>query len=399
MKKLLSLVLILSLLLCGCYKTPVHVPTDPPPAPDEPIAPNPPADVPEVAPPVFTQQPMLAVSTPATTEYFSDEKGNTLFSHTYQTMQLTTQDPEVADKIIIDFLARIDQSHMQAQLLHQQALSSATLDAPYALSTLYSPMRIDQNVLSLYGATMSYSGGIHPDHNCTGASYSMLTGDVLTLGGILTDVNALTGLCELVLTELRNNKDTYQLIGGYEAVVKERLLSNESYNEDWYFSPSGLCILFPPYEIAPYASGVISVEIPYENLSGIIADDFFPPETEYPVGDVSVVRWNDAEIENFNQIAEINIDADGEAFLLYTENTVYDVRLEVGSWSPYGDSFFPEYTAFASRSLTPGDAIIARVYFPDVLPAMRLVYKCGAETKYFFLAQSGKDGSIYLSDQ
>lgn len=246
MKKLLLLVLILSLLLCGCYKTPVHVPTDPPPAPDEPIAPKPPEDIPEVAPPVFTQQPMLAVSMPATTEYFPDEEGNTLFSHTYQTMQLTTQDPEVADKIIIDFLARIDQSHMQAQLLHQQVLSSATPDAPYALSTLYSPMRIDQNVLSLYGATMSYSGGIHPDHNCTGASYSMLTGDVLTLGGILTDVNALTGLCELVLTELRNNKDTYQLIGGYEAVVKERLLSNESYNEDWYFSPSGLCILFPP---------------------------------------------------------------------------------------------------------------------------------------------------------
>lgn len=399
MKKLLSLTLIVCLLLGGCYKEQLNVPTDSSHTPDEPVSPNPSEDIPEVIPPVFTQQPMLAVSMPATTEYLQNAEGNILFSHTYQTMQLTTQDPEVADKIIIDFLARIDQSHGQAQLLHQQALSSATPDTPYALSTLYSPMRIDQNVLSLYGTTMSYSGGIHPDHNCMGANYSMLTGDVLTLGGVLTDVSALTNLYELVLMELENNKDTYQLIGGYEEVVEERLLSNESYNEDWYFSSSGICILFPPYEIAPYASGVIAVEIPYEKLSGIIADDFFPPETEYPFGDIRVVRWDDADIEDFNQIAEITIDADGETFLLYTENTVYDVRLEVGFWSPYGDSFFPEYTAFACRSLTPGDAVIAKAYFPDVLPAMRLVYKSGTETKYFFLEQSGKDGSIFLSAQ
>lgn len=401
MKRILVILLVLSLLLAGCGKAPQMDAAEPSGVtdPSTPAHPSEPAVEDDSMAPSYTQQPMVAVSVPATTKYVTDDNGNVLFSHTRQNIHLTLQDPEVADKIIIDFLGRIEQTNVLADMIYKQAINDVPTEFPYTFQLLYSPVRIDQNVLSLYGTTLVYSGGIHPDRNCTAANYNMITGDVLTLGSIITGTSAIEALYQQIIQILEENRDFYCLLGGYKQVVHEILFSEESYNESWFFSPTGLCFYFPPYEIAPYSSGIIIVEVPYENLTGIIGDEFFPPEITPASGEVAVLRRVEADMSAFTQIAEVTIDDGGEMFLLYTDNTVYDVRLEVGSWDEDCTVFTPTYTAFAAKSLTPGDAVMGEAYFPDVVPILRLSYVSGTETVYFFIHQSGMDGSIYLSSQ
>ena len=54
------------------------------------------------------QAPMISVSVPITTETESAEDGTIIFKYSYQNISLILPDPDVADKIIIDFLNRID---------------------------------------------------------------------------------------------------------------------------------------------------------------------------------------------------------------------------------------------------------------------------------------------------
>lgn len=395
MKKLFVVLLSFSLLLCGCQEVPVAEEIIQPQESEQPSS-EASSEVPNHS---YTQQPMLCVSVPAVYSYVMDENDNHIFTCTHQSMQLTLDEPEVADKIIIDFLNRVSAHDQQANTILQQAYQDIPLEIPYGYEYLYSPTRIDQNVLSLYGIVQTYTGGIHPDHNSKAANYSMITGDVLTLGSILTDIHAIEPLYQLILQNLEQNKSALQLIGGYEQIVYEYLVTDESYNEEWFFSSTGLCFFFPPYEIAPYAVGTVVVEIPYESLTGIIADDFFPPESDYAQGTISVVNTSNAKINNFSQIAEVTIDENGESFLLYTDGMVYDLRVEAGTWNENATVFTPTYTAFAARTLSPGDAVIVQAYFNDVLPTLRLICTSGSETICVYVHQSGEDGSIYLSDQ
>lgn len=348
---------------------------------------------------VYTHQPMVAVSVPAVTEHALDQHENIVFTYTYQHMQLILQDPDVADRVIIDFLNRIDQTRNSAESIRDQALIQAESEGfqgPYLCEVLYEPMRIDQSVLSLFGTNASYSGGFHADQYCDCVNYDLITGDILTLGSILTHSDALQPLCDLVISQLDTMIDKYYLMDDYPRITRQRFNSEASYDEDWYFTQTGLCFYFEPYEIAPYSSGIIHVEIPYESLTGIISDAFFPPESELMVGTVYADLQSDIDVSGFQQIAEVNIDQGGERIILHTDGAVKNIRLESGIWNESGTQFIPEKTIFATASLMPGDAVMIETFIPDGLPVLRFIYYSNNEPVSVFISQSGKDGSILL---
>ena len=66
--------------------------------------------------------------------------------------------------------------------------------------------------------------------------------------------------------------------GGSEAKREERREEFSSLwkvpkatdNQDFYLSPKGVVIYFPPYELSYYAKGFVEIEIPYEELEGYL---------------------------------------------------------------------------------------------------------------------------------
>ena len=59
---------------------------------------------------------VIAVAVPVTTENKYNNDGILLFQYMYQHMYLTMPDQSIADKIIVDFLNRVDQTSLR--LLH-----------------------------------------------------------------------------------------------------------------------------------------------------------------------------------------------------------------------------------------------------------------------------------------
>lgn len=404
MKRFLSILLLLTLLLTGCAQEPVETTpstTATTTQPEtEPVTETTQAPTVETTlTPVYTQQPLFAVSVPAVREYLTADDNSVIFRLTYQSMRLVMQDADVADAIILDYLNRVDRASAAGTGIKSQAETDSAGNAfrgPYLCDTLYSPTRIDSSVLSLYGTSVLYSGSSHPDYSCFAANYNMITGDVLTLGSILTHTDSVDTLCDLTIEQLDAMAEEYFLYDDYREVARMRFAGEESYDEDWYFSSGGLCFFFPHYEIAPYTSGIITVEIPYEKLSGIVDDAFFPPERDMSLGQVLAVRGSEADTSQFTQIAEISVDQGGEKIFLFADGAVQDLRMDVGSWDDSGNHFTAEYTCFAASTLTPGDAIALEAFIPDTMPNLRLTYRSGEQTVCIYISQSGEDGSIIL---
>lgn len=326
--------------------------------------------------------PLYSVSLPVVTDKMHADDGQELFQYTYQNISLTIPNPEIADRIILDFLNRIDATTQTADQLKSDAKKAYQPEqpwTPYLCSILYTPSRIDSAIFSLYGAYSTYSGAPHPETAYRSITYDMLTGSCLTLQDILTQSVDADMLASLIIAQLQQSDDT-NLYEGYENTVRSRFTNLE--DNGWYLSNKGLCIYFSPYEIASYAAGKIVVEIPYENLTGVLKDAYFPTEQQTPTGTVSLSAFQADKASEFTQISEVILCENGEKQLLQTDGIVYNVKLEVGTF--LGEAFQPEATVYLSNSLTATDAVMLEYQFNDQI-ALRISYTGqNGETEIYF---------------
>ena len=408
MKRIFCVALVLMFLLTGCHlpfmepvatepiiseatETPTDLPTEAPTeATEGPV---------EKLPPAYEQQTMYAISMPTVTHREFAPDGTAVFQYAYQDMFLSIPEQDIADCIIVEYLNRID---AYSELTEEYSTNAQTMYSAgngwmeHYYNVYYSPTRIDQEVLSLYGIRSSYTGS-RPVQVCTAINYSMLTGDVLTLGSILRHIDSKALLVELVTEKAAAIEEDAQLFGDYADYIAERFDREESFDEDWYFSEIGLCFYFSPYEIAPYSSGIIILEVPYSELTGIISDEFFPPEEEEMTGVLCAKLYSDTETAGFTQTTTVTLAETGEEILLYADGAILNVRIETGHFTEH-NAFIPECTVFASNSLTPGDCIILKTDIPDTIPNLKITYASGSEEYSVYLLQSGFDGSVLLSE-
>lgn len=388
MKKIIVFLLILTFLITGCTQknvpdntvlsttTPASIPatTSSTDEPSEPV--------------VVLQADMFAVALPCSQSNTTAENGNTVFSQSIQSLQLWMPDPDVANKVIIDFGAKQDKFIEAADAIKNIALQNNANgnSEQYFYHALYDHVRMDENILSLAGAAVQNSGGIHPDYIRIYANYSMVTGDFLTLGSILTHADRADDLCQLLIEAIDNVKADYGIWDEYEDFIRSRFEGDISNDSSWYFSSEGLCFSFSPYEIAPYASGVISVTIPYEKLTDIIEGEYFPVERDNASGALVGQLLNEENAMLYPQTSEIVLSENGTMILLSTDSAIYDVCIEVGRWD-YG-VYDASYVALFRSALTPGDAIMLQADLPDADSPVRITYRSGDEIKSQFITMS-----------
>jgi len=321
---------------------------------------------------------MVAVSVPAVTETTTASDGTILFQYTFQNMRLMLNNEEVSNKIILDFLNRVDTTRIPSDSIKESALTayksvSAKDWIPYLYSITYSPMRIDGNVLSLYGNHVIYNGAFHPDRACVSANYNLPTGEALSLADIMDPQGSLEAICQLVLDNLAKKETELSLDPGYDQIVKQRFKTDISHDESWYFTQDALCFYFAPYEIAPYITGVVHAEIPYTSLKNIIKDDYLPARRTQASGAIAVTAFDEQKIAQYTRIAETVINREGNMYIVYTDERVQDVRISVADTNN-------SYTAFATYGLLPGDAIVLQAD-AAMLDQIEISYISGGKTQ------------------
>ncbi len=336
------------------------------------------------------QQPMVSVSLPMQTDLSLAEDGGILLQYHHQYMALTLADPEVADAITLEFLNRIDETAAAKDSLlaaAEQAYAATYKNwNPHQYIVEYIPQRIDNGVLSLLGCDARFSGA-HIEKIYTSVNYSMVTGRTLSLYNILNNRSDTNKLCTLVNEVLSARASELYLFEDYETTVKQHFSSG--INDAWYFSPEGLCFFFSPYDIAPYSSGVVVAEIPYEKLTGLLKDEYFPPERATTPGEIAILPFSAENQAQFSKFSELTLEADADKFLLYTDKSAYDITIEYGTLSS-SDLFHREYTCFALSGLTPGDAVTVEAKLTSNA-CLHLKYRSGDEIidKYITADGSG----------
>lgn len=319
--------------------------------------PQPPSDQSSVTEPQVTQQPMVAIALPVVTEEHTSQDGVVLFRCVYQNMELTVSDQEIADAVIIDFLNRMDQLTAGSDdLLAQAEDAYMTGNAfnTYLSQITFAPKRIDQGVLSLFGENVIYTGSAHPEVTTLSLNYDLTTGKFLSSADIFSKSIDTAQLLQDILTSLEEKKDL--LYEGYEDIVAETLKDCTN----WFFSEDGLTFYFSPYEIGPYASGVITAEVSYDKLPGILLDAYFPAEKDVSFGELQIMAF-DVEIMNtFTQTAEAFSGENGMQAVLYTNAYLENIRIERQQQTV-------SYHIFAAATLTPGDAIVIHAAPDDAL--------------------------------
>lgn len=318
----------------------------------------------------------ISVSLPAAYETYFNEDGSALFSSSSQHIQLVYPDAELADKIILDFLNRVDKVMPDVQNTFAYAQQQYDPDLPwypYFYHLLYNPTRIDNDVLSLVGTQSSFIGGVHSNVFAVSANYDMMTGDVLTLGSIMHENAQKEEFIDLILDKLKQNKEELYLFEDYEDAVYSRFQVDENLYEDFFFTTTGLDFYFSPYEIAPYASGIITVEIPYAELPGLIYDGYFPAEKEQIRGSMHCESMELLEMEQFENMAEVVLSDTAAPLVIYPEGTVEDIQITID-----GDGMnIQTYTVFASPQMKDTDAIILYAS-SDILQSICVQYFSGS---------------------
>jgi hypothetical protein len=138
----------------------------------------------------------------------------------------------------------------------------------------------ENNLLSVLNISYEYTGGVHPMSYWSSETFDVRTGEMLTLSDIfgLSDEEALEKVYQLVISQIEEAKDK-------EGIYFDNYRENvKSYSEtDFLLGPNGIIFYYQLYTIAPYAAGIPTFELPYD-------------ETELAIG-ILPAKPNDLERE------------------------------------------------------------------------------------------------------
>ncbi len=305
--------------------------------------------------------PMAAVSLPVVANTRTASDGTPIFTYTFQTMSLVIPDPSAASSITVDFLNRTDFGGSAAETVDQaaQAAYSGQSDwSEYFYHHLYTPTRLDQSVLSLYGTKTYFDGASHTTLVAEGLTYDLMHGTVVTLQQLLVPGYDSANLIQLIVANF-NNEEAKSFYPDYADVILDMFSTNVPV-EDWYLTDDGLCFFFNPGEIAPYSEEIPVSTIPYEALNGLLQDAFFPAEFAVFYGEPKLTALATQPLPEYDHIAELIADHEGSRYCLTTDGTIQNLRLRLGEWNDLGD-FSPTATIFAAQALTEHTALLLQI--------------------------------------
>lgn len=137
--------------------------------------------------------------------------------------------------------------------------------------------RADTRVLSLLIDGYCYAGGVHGYPYYGGVNFDTQTGEILTLSDIFTDCGRLS---ELVEEQLYINYDPDCFFGDVD--LDERFSADYDQVE-WVLDYNGVTFYFNPYDIAPFASGILSATISFAEHPDLFCDTYCEVPDSYGI--------------------------------------------------------------------------------------------------------------------
>ena len=147
----------------------------------------------------------------------------------------------------------------------------------YFLNIDYVNYAVTPLVFSSRLTASDYLGGAHPNSYVTAFNYSPRENRALELEDLFQEESDYKSvILDYVWEQLVNNPNTYMSVAagtdGETTLVTKDLLRGDFDAElsRFFIDSDGLLFVFDPYQVAPYAAGIIEVKVPYSDLEDII---------------------------------------------------------------------------------------------------------------------------------
>lgn len=385
MKKLTAVLLLLSLALCGCNAKPIteiHIAQT---VTGEDVI----IETPDT---MYLGEAVHAVVTCPVSSSAIDSQGKAVFTQSYQKFRFYLDNNQVQQQIESHLQQKLDRFFSDASAIQAQAQEDcySTEDwVPYYTKIHHTPTRVDGSVISFYAIHESYSG-TSPSHSVSATNYDATTGAVLYLGDVLEPVCTGDILSPMILRLLPHTEDLYQ---GYQDTVTEMFSGDFSGFSNWYLDQQGLCILFAPYEINPVGA---QVTLPYRSLEGLLKDAFLPA-TDAASGTLGANIWGDDDGERFSFTAQVELAENGSEVVIYPNETIHNLRIELGDLSEDGTVYTPTTTVFATDAFYLSNAVVLRTPMDEGSPVLRVSYFSGGQNMSAYVLYNSEDDSILLA--
>lgn len=406
MKKLLSLLLCMVMIftLFGCDtsdpESSTDHQTDPPPSttltPPETAAPT---TEPDSGDNIY-DAPLVSLSMPIVTENKTAEGLDVvIFSKRFQNVSLTVDGSDVSETVMLDLLNRLDSLSKTAEEVYVAAQNDYKGQDDwyhYYTSVVYEPTRVDQTLLSFYGTEEIFDGTPRSSTVNVSVTYDLFTGEEITLKSVLREDFSADTLCELIVEGLSDYSED-SLFENYEKLIGD-MFSRNVPMDSWYFSETGLCFFFNPYEIAPLSMGTVCSEVPYSYLLGIIKERYFPEEEILYSGTMTAIPIDlssPTALDNVNRFTELHIGENAGQILLQSIGSVTDVRIYTGSMGSDGQTFYKGTAIFAGEGLGPNDGIIIHLGANLNSNTLAIEYRSNGQTNLMLL-HLNDDGSAFF---
>lgn len=212
------------------------------------------------------------------TETFEDaetaENGTLIYERSYNIPTVTIAGNEEAGEMInSDLHSRVD-AFTASEQMRNDALEFYEVSSKedfsfheYTESQFFSAVRSDTNVISFVISADSYTGGAHGFYAESGINYDAKTGKLINFEELSEDPD------KFYNETLAYNRELAQTDEYKERMFEEGFLGEDEFenvlygDEKWYLSDEGLVFISNPYELGPYAAGIINFVIPYDKLS------------------------------------------------------------------------------------------------------------------------------------
>lgn len=244
--------------------------------------------------------------------------------------------------------------------------------------------RYDTAVVSLISLSSLYSGGTHPNSVQTAYNLDVENQRTLRLEDVIYEEAApvLAGMVREGVEEKFAPLGEGGLFEDYADTIDTSMLYGNM-TPYWYFNGTGLVVFYNQYELGPYAAGIIKVELPYEELGGILLSEYLPDEPDQLPGDL-ILR---GEWEGYRRIP-ITIESEGETILVGVEGRIYQVRLSEVMW--LDQTPIAQELLFSAMSMGQNDVLEITGGYTDDTRSFAIEFTNGqGEQKIYYLHAEG----------
>lgn len=303
--------------------------------------------------------------------------------------EFTASDPDlelwvdtVLEGIHRDYVTRSDNLAHYAS----EQLQSAGQSDFYAFSNYQDigVTRHDDRLVSLIVLNSVYSGGIHPNSVQTAWNLDLENRKVLTLEDILIPGTE-QALAELVCDRV---EERFAVLGesalfpDYAQTISAAFVPG-AMTPYWYFNDNGLVVFFNQYTLGPYASGIISADIPYKALDGILLEEFKKEGLDYACGELMIL-----DDLSGRRTYPVTVEPGPDEIRIGVEGEVTQFRLSEVFWLE--GTAIGQKMLFSANRLTGRDAVILLGDFSDPERSFAAEYRtAGEETKVTYIHRDG----------